>query len=69
MAPGIQALVAARVLQALGAALLTPAGLALVLHAFPRDKRAAAVGLFSAVGAFAAAVGPAFGSWVIDNAS
>jgi len=47
----------------------TLAGLALVLSVFPRDKRAAAVGLFSAVGAVAAAVGPAFGSWVIDNAS
>jgi len=69
VAPSIEALVAARALQAVGAALLTPAGLALVLSAFPRDKRAAAVGLFSAVGALAAAVGPAFGSWVIDNAS
>lgn len=69
VAPGIEALVAARALQAVGAALLTPAGLALVLSVFPRDKRAAAVGLFSAVGAVAAAFGPAFGSWVIDNAS
>lgn len=68
-APGAEALIAARVLQAVGAALLTPAALALVLNAFPREKRAAAVGLFSAVGALAAAVGPAFGSWVIDHAS
>jgi MFS family permease len=59
-------LIAARALQAVGAALLTPASLALVLGAFPREKRAAAVGLFSAVGALAAAVGPAFGSWVIE---
>jgi EmrB/QacA subfamily drug resistance transporter len=68
-APGIGTLIAARALQAIGAALLTPASLALVLGAFPREKRAAAVGLFSAVGALAAAVGPAFGSWVIELTS
>jgi EmrB/QacA subfamily drug resistance transporter len=68
-APGIGTLIAARALQAVGAALLTPASLALVLGAFPREKRAAAVGLFSAVGALAAAVGPAFGSWVIELSS
>jgi hypothetical protein len=46
------------------------AGLAgLVLGAFPREKRAAAVGLFSAVGALSAAVWPAFGSWVIEPTS
>ncbi len=68
-APGIGTLIAARALQAVGAALLTPASLALVLGAFPREKRAAAVGLFSAVGALAAAVGPTFGSWVIELTS
>lgn len=68
-APGIGTLIAARALQAVGAALLTPASLALVLGAFPHEKRAAAVGLFSAVGALAAAVGPAFGSWVIELTS
>jgi EmrB/QacA subfamily drug resistance transporter len=68
-APGITTLIAARALQAVGAALLTPASLALVLGAFPREKRAAAVGMFSAVGALAAAVGPAFGSWVIEVSS
>ena len=68
-APGIGTLIAARALQAVGAALLTPASLALVLGAFPRERRAAAVGLFSAVGALAAAVGPTFGSWVIEMTS
>jgi EmrB/QacA subfamily drug resistance transporter len=68
-APDIGLLIGARALQAIGAAMLTPASLALVLAAFPREKRAAAVGLFSAVGALAAAVGPAFGSWVIELSS
>jgi len=58
-APGIGTLISTRALQAVGAARLTPASLALVLlGAFPREGRAAAVGLFSAVGALAAAVGP-----------
>lgn len=68
-APDITTLIAARAVQAAGAALLTPASLALVLGAFPIEKRAAAVGLYSAVGALAAAVGPAFGSWVIEVSS
>ena len=43
-----QALVAARVLQAVAAAVLTPASLALVLAAFPQRERAAAVAAWSA---------------------
>lgn len=62
-------LIAARCLQAIGAAMLTPTSLALVLQAFPPTRRASAVGLWSAVGALAAAIGPAFGSFVIAHAS
>ena len=61
-------LIAARVAQAVGAALLTPASLAIVLDAFPHDKRAIAVSLWSAVGGLAAAVGPSVGSFVVDAA-
>ncbi|MEZ5650520.1 MAG: DHA2 family efflux MFS transporter permease subunit [Burkholderiaceae bacterium] len=67
--PGIGSLVAARVVQAVGAALMTPAALALLLNAFTREQRAAVVGLFSAVAALAAAIGPALGSWIIANGS
>ncbi len=56
LAPDIYALVGARVLQAVGAALLTPASLSLVLDAFPLSQRALAVSLWGAVGALAAAV-------------
>jgi EmrB/QacA subfamily drug resistance transporter len=59
-------LIAARVLQALGAALLTPASLSIVLAAFPQEKRAVAISLWGAVGALAAAVGPSLGSFVVD---
>ena len=60
-------LIAARVAQAVGAALLTPASLAIVLAAFPQNKRAVVVSLWGAVGGLAAAVGPSAGSVVIDH--
>ncbi|MDM0116006.1 MFS transporter [Variovorax sp. J22R133] len=60
-------LIAARVLQAVGAALLTPASLSIVLAAFPQTRRAVVVSLWGAVGGLAAAVGPSAGSFVIDN--
>jgi len=60
-------LIAARALQAVGAALLTPASLAIVLAAFPQSKRAVAVSLWGAVGGLAAAIGPSLGSFVVDS--
>jgi EmrB/QacA subfamily drug resistance transporter len=66
LAWSVAALIAFRALQAVGAALLTPASLALVLEAFPIEKRSLAVGLWGAVGALAAAFGPATGSWLVE---
>ncbi len=60
-------LIAARVVQAVGAALLTPASLSIVLAAFPQSRRAVTVSLWGAVGGFAAAVGPSLGSFVVDT--
>lgn len=65
-APSVGFLVAARVLQAVGAALLTPASLALVLGAFPANRRAVAVSLWGAVGGLAAALGPSIGAAIVD---
>ena len=59
-------LIGARVVQAIGAALLTPASLSIVLDAFPQSKRAVAVSLWGAVGGLAAAIGPSLGSFVVD---
>lgn len=67
LAVSVEWLVAARVLQAMGAALLTPASLSLVLGAFPINKRAVAVSLWGAVGGLAAAVGPSLGAFVIAS--
>jgi len=59
------ALIGFRVMQAVGAALLMPASLALILAAFPKEKRSIAVSLWGVVGALAAAVGPSLGAYVI----
>jgi len=66
-APGVGWLIAARVLQAVGAALLTPASLSIVLAAFPQHQRALTVSLWGAVGGFAAAVGPSLGSFIVQS--
>jgi EmrB/QacA subfamily drug resistance transporter len=68
-APTAGALMAARVVQAVGAAALLPSSLALVLGEFPREKRATAVGIWGAVGALAAATGPTLGALIIELAS
>jgi len=59
-------LIGARALQAVGAALLTPSSLALVLGAFPAERRAIVVSLWGAVGGLAAALGPSVGAAVVD---
>jgi EmrB/QacA subfamily drug resistance transporter len=68
-APGTGALIAARTVQAVGGAVLTPASLALILGAFPPGKRSAIVGLWSAAGALGAAVGPGAGAILIELAT
>jgi len=67
LAGSVGGLIAARVAQAIGAALLTPASLSIVLDAFPQEKRAIAVSLWGAVGGLAAAIGPSLGSFVVDS--
>jgi NTE family protein len=61
----VQFLVAFRVIQALGAAAMVPAGLALVLQGFEVEQRSHAVALISAIGALAAGLGPAIGGVLI----
>src|SRR4051794_28031062 len=60
-APSVGALIAARVAQAGGAALLMPTSLALLLPEFPAERRQVAVGIWAAVGGAAAAAGPLAG--------
>lgn len=66
IAPSTLLLVLARLVQAIGGAMLTPASLALVLPEFPAEKRTVAIGVWGAVGGLAAAAGPSFGGLLVD---
>jgi EmrB/QacA subfamily drug resistance transporter len=59
-------LVASRVVQALGSAMLMPSSLALLLAAVPAARRAAAVSTWSAVAAMAATLGPPLGGFLVE---
>ena len=64
-APGPWWLVAARVVQAVGAALMIPTSLGIVVSEFPPERRAAAVGLWTAGAAIAATLGPTIGGLLV----
>lgn len=65
-AEGIWWLVAFRAIQAVGAAILTPASLGLVVAAMPTEVRARSVRIWAATGAVAAALGPAVGGVLVE---
>lgn len=66
LAPNIETLIAARALQGIGGALLTPGSLAIISASFHGPDRAAAVGAWSGLGGVAGAVGPFVGGWLVD---
>lgn len=67
LAPGIEVLVAARVLQGVGGALLTPGSLAIIQASFREHDRAPAVGAWSGLGGIAGALGPFVGGVLVDG--
>ena len=67
LAPTATLLIAARVFQGAGAAILVPASLALVMAAFPRDKLPQVIAIWGAIGALSAALGPSLGAVIIDS--
>ncbi|WP_328306656.1 MFS transporter [Actinomycetospora sp. NBC_00405] len=66
VAPSVGLLVAARAVQALGAALVTPTSLSLLLAAYPAERRGYAVGAWASIGAVAAALGPPLGGLLVE---
>jgi EmrB/QacA subfamily drug resistance transporter len=66
LAPNVETLIAARALQGVGGALLTPGSLALISASFHGPDRAAAVGAWSGLGGIAGAVGPFLGGWLVE---
>lgn len=66
LAPNRNLLIAARVVQALGGAVLSPTAVAVVLPEFPLTKRSTAIGILGATGGLGAVFGPALGSLIID---
>jgi EmrB/QacA subfamily drug resistance transporter len=69
LAPSIEVLVAARVLQGVGGALLTPGSLAIIEATLAPEDRSRAIGAWSGLTGVAGAVGPLLGGWLVDVAS
>ncbi len=69
LAPSVSVLVAARVLQGVGGALLVPGSLAMLQASFHPDDRARAIGAWSGLGGVTMAIGPFLGGWLVDAAS
>lgn len=69
IAPSVEALIAARVLQGAGGALLTPGSLATIQASFHKDDRGAAIGAWSGLGGIAIAIGPLLGGYLVDAVS
>jgi EmrB/QacA subfamily drug resistance transporter len=69
VAPNAEILIAARVVQGIGGALLTPGSLAIIEATFYPEDRGRAIGAWSALGGIAAAIGPLVGGWLIDAVS
>ncbi len=65
----MEVLVAARALQGVGGALLTPGSLAILQSGLHPDDRAAAIGAWSGLGGVATAIGPFAGGWLVEAAS
>jgi EmrB/QacA subfamily drug resistance transporter len=69
VAPSVELLIGARVLQGVGGALLTPGSLALIEASFRPGDRARAIGAWSGLGGVATALGPLLGGYLIGAIS
>ena len=65
-APNVELLIAARLLQGIGGALLTPGSLAIIESTLRRDDRGRGVGQWSGLSGIAGAIGPLVGGLLVD---
>ena len=66
LAPTVGWLIAARVVQGIAAAVVTPASLALIGATYPKDERNRAIGVWAAASALTTAAGPVLGGWLTE---
>jgi EmrB/QacA subfamily drug resistance transporter len=69
LAPSTGVLIAARALQGIGGAIVTPLTLTLIAEAFPAEQRGAAIGVWSGISGVAVALGPLVGGAMIQAGS
>jgi EmrB/QacA subfamily drug resistance transporter len=69
LASNVTVLIAARVVQGIGGALLVPGSLALISAAFPAEERGKAIGTWAGCSAVTTALGPVLGGWLVDALS
>jgi EmrB/QacA subfamily drug resistance transporter len=68
IAPNAASLIAARALEGIGGALLTPGSLAIIQASFVREDRPKAVGAWSGLAGVTSAIGPFVGGWLVSTA-
>src|SRR3954452_1758865 len=69
LANGPEVLIGARVVQGLGAALMNPATLSIIVATFPPRQRGTAIGIWAGVSALALAIGPLVGGIITEKIS
>src|SRR5512132_797457 len=67
LAPSMEALIAARAIQGVGGAIVTPLTLTILSAAFPSERRGVALGAWSGIAGLAVAAGPLVGGAVVDG--